>query len=134
MRYCTIDSCNKPLRARGMCSTHYTRWRSAKIPKVLRRMQHPIDIWIWDKINLSEYCWEWHTKGADGYGKVRYLGKSYLAHRFVYAYFLGNIEDYLVLDHLCQNKCCVNPYHLEKVEQWENIRRYHSKEDYRSEL
>jgi hypothetical protein len=45
------------------------------------------------------------------------------AHRFAYLEFVGPIPDGLVLDHLCRNKKCVNPDHLEPVTNAENLRR-----------
>lgn len=69
-------------------------------------------------------CWEW--KGATtntGYGKVTVNYKTWLAHRYVYEYVNGEIPKHLELDHLCCNKLCINPEHLEAVTQKENMRR-----------
>ena len=40
---------------------------------------------------------------------------TFIAHRFAYQYMIGPIPDGLELDHLCRNRPCVNPYHLEPV-------------------
>ncbi len=71
-------------------------------------------------------CWEWIAScKPNGYGYFRRWkerGGGY-AHRWAYEHFVGPIPDGLHLDHLCRNKRCVNPSHLEPVTQAENNRR-----------
>lgn len=74
-------------------------------------------------------CWEWtgDKEKKMGYGlflrRVVDLGKSVRAHRYSYELHKGKIPKGLVIDHLCRNKSCVNPEHLEAVTYKENTLR-----------
>lgn len=69
-------------------------------------------------------CWVWAgTKEKDGYGVVQVQGRQWRAHRFIYEALVGKVADGLQLDHLCRNRLCVNPAHLEPVTCEENIGR-----------
>jgi hypothetical protein len=65
-------------------------------------------------------CWQWTGHICqEGYGKA---GGAY-AHRLFYLALRGPIPDGSVLDHLCRNRSCVNPAHLEPVSAGENVLR-----------
>lgn len=68
-------------------------------------------------------CWQWVGMARKGYGMFHRNGKKVSAHRFVYEQTKGSIPAGLELDHLCKNKGCVNPDHLEPVTRKENVRR-----------
>src|SRR5690242_20419729 len=69
-------------------------------------------------------CWTWtgsHCSG--GYGQTMYLQKIYRVHRFVYEHLVEPIPEGFFLDHLCLNRGCCNPDHLEPVTPAENALR-----------
>lgn len=69
-------------------------------------------------------CWEWRGHiGTYGYGLVTYHGVRYMAHRAVFACLVGAPDQDLDLDHLCRNRKCVRPSHLEPVTRRENLLR-----------
>lgn len=79
---------------------------------------------FWSKVEKTESgCWLWVGKvDKDGYGTIHY-GKYRRAHRLSYELLKGNIPEGLVIDHLCRNRACVNPTHLEPVTNHENLMR-----------
>lgn len=70
-----------------------------------------------EKFVKTDTCWNWiGAITSRGYGNFR----SKLAHRVSYEKYVGTIPDGLTLDHMCDNKLCVNPEHLEPKTQYEN--------------
>jgi len=79
-------------------------------------------------LDFTGICWEWTGHLRDGYGLLaatRSDGRPTTAnvHRVVWEELVGLISDGLQLDHLCRNRRCANPDHLEPVTQAVNVRR-----------
>lgn len=88
----------------------------------------PIETRFWSKVRGDDYsqCWEWTagTVPGTGYGTFHVAtGKRANAHRWAYQNMVGSIPDGLELDHLCRNRACVNPWHMEPVTARVNVRR-----------
>lgn len=68
-------------------------------------------------VDIQTRCWNWlgHIS-PNGYGRVAPTGRGCLyAHRYSYEAFVGPIPEGLEVDHLCRNRACCNPEHLEPV-------------------
>lgn len=75
---------------------------------------------FWDRVNKGSSCWEWTgRRQREGYGTLG-IRK---AHRMSYELHIGPIPDGLEIDHLCRNRACVRPDHLEAVTHQENVLR-----------
>lgn len=73
---------------------------------------------------LDGFCWTWTgALNSRGYGCVGVNGKSQLSHRVAYTRRHGPIPAGLQIDHLCGNKRCCNPDHLEAVTARTNMAR-----------
>lgn len=69
-------------------------------------------------------CWEWQKAlSTGGYATTVQDGRQTYAHRAFFERAKGPIPPGLQIDHLCRNRRCVNPDHLEPVTQAENVRR-----------
>lgn len=78
-------------------------------------------------VENSDGCWIWQCHISNsGYGRITLGGKSLYSHRVSYEAFVGLIPSGKEIDHLCRNRACCNPAHLEPVTSQVNVRRGHS--------
>lgn len=79
---------------------------------------------IYTRVDAVTGCHVWTASvNLDGYGKITVDNKTVGAHRVAYELAHGSIPVGLTIDHLCRNRMCVNPTHLEAVSMRENILR-----------
>jgi hypothetical protein len=92
----------------------------------------PVADRFWEKVDRRgpKECWPWLAgKNRWGYGhlhvgsKADFSHRLVSAHRLVYELVVGPIPEGLTIDHLCRNRACVNPAHLEPVTNRINILR-----------
>lgn len=86
-----------------------------------------LDERFWSRVDASGDCWEWTgARHSGGYGHLGRDGTTHYAHRYAYEQLVGPIPSGQQLDHLCRNRVCVNPDHLEPVTRRANILRGYS--------
>lgn len=74
------------------------------------------------EVEPNSGCWIWTGVVLNnGYGQVGYGGRKQSVHRLIYELATGPIPEGLVLDHLCRNRACCNPRHLEAVRNQVNV-------------
>ncbi len=113
---CKISGCSKPVRAKELCSTCYSRVNYKKKPghrgtleerfwkKVVKGCE-PSDCWGWSgSTSPAGYGAIWPGPGSNGPTQ---------AHRVSYEIHKGNIPAGLLIMHICDNPPCCNPDHLE---------------------
>lgn len=101
----------------------------------MSNIPHPASDRFWPKVTKTDTCWLWTGVTSHGHGYFwvhdaempgqgrKGRGRKIPAHVWAWEDRNGPITKGLVLDHLCQNRPCVNPSHLEPVTQGENFRR-----------
>lgn len=113
---CIVPNCTSPIKysGPGWCAKHYQRWKkfgTTDLP--VRTVDRAALMWV--KLDVAD-CWlftGWRCAG--GYGRFWSGAKLVQAHRWVWEYLVGPIPDGLELDHLCRQRACCNPDHLEAV-------------------
>lgn len=125
---CSIDACCGEVLARGWCNKHYRRWYKYGDPSLV---SNPAKVVLteserfWSRIVEGEVddCWLWPNPNKRGYGLfgLQNTGKTVYAHRYAWQDSRGPLEAGKVIDHMCRQRSCVNPAHLQQVSQGENL-------------
>lgn len=123
---CILPDCNR-LRVKNAwnyCHTHATRMRRFGDIHAHPRASTVERFWRSFDRDATSGCWVLKKPNPKGYGVVRTTsGRSMSAHRYAYSMLVEPVPDELQVDHLCRNRSCVNPSHLEPVTARENALR-----------
>lgn len=112
----------KPAGREARCKTCFLAAQKGELPP---KAAHPER--FWEKVSKDTGCWEWQAaRYPTGYGMYMLKKRPRYAHRIAYELAIGPIPPGLEIDHLCRNRSCVRPDHLEPVTKAENILRSES--------
>ena len=127
---CKEHDCTRKAVARGMCLMHYKRWRRQNRERMYDWQKDEAErFWQYVDKGGAEDCWNWIGLTLHGYGRFSIGSRAdnsrrqIQAHRYSYELLVGPIPTEYQLDHLCGNRRCVNPNHLEPVSPKTNILR-----------
>jgi hypothetical protein len=126
------EKCNRFSFANKLCPGHDTQRRRGVDFSELRGFKPEFDSekdlaeWVFSELSTQDngcMVWEQGTKGEDGYGAVHFKGKVLSVHRLIAKYALcgGTIPDEVVVHHICNNKPCANPEHLQITDSFSNL-------------
>jgi hypothetical protein len=98
-----------------------------RLPAFTRAEFLPYAARFWSRVVSDQEtgCWNWLGRlNTSGYGQMDFQGRARVVHRVAYEVLVGPLPEGLPdLDHLCRNRRCVNPAHMEPVSRRENVRR-----------
>lgn len=114
---CKVPGCTKEAGTRGLCTMHYSRNRREALGVARPERYQVVDplAKILSNIDVG-FCWEWNRKlNNRGYGVTNVNKKRWYVHRLMWTLMVGPIPDGMEIDHMCRNRACCNPEHLDLV-------------------
>lgn len=132
---CSAEGCDRESIARDLCGKHYQRLlKYGDALTVKKDPDRTVEERFWPRVNKNGPvpeqrpeigpCWVWTgTKLSSGYGIISIDGRTHRTHRLAFEWLVGEIPEGLEIDHLCRNRACCRPTHLEPVTGAVNIRR-----------
>ncbi len=120
---CSVDGCDLPVYGRSLCSPHWQRNRRWGSPTGGPRRPTERERFESKILRRASGCWEWAGSHFKETGYTIFNRKSRkdgiwrptTGHTFSYETYVGQIPSGTNIDHLCRNRGCVNPEHLEAV-------------------
>lgn len=128
MNICKVDQCDKPIKSKdNVCSMHRARWSRHGTFDYVGRKPVPIKDSIEERIVRAsdDECWAWAGYHNQGYAVLRRkIDGNIKVHRWVYAEYVGELIDGLVIDHACGKRGCLNPKHLRQITNRKNVENF----------
>ena len=121
---CAGPQCDRAVRTKGLCNSHYEQQRKGLMLKPLRPTREfnmsieETGRWISEQVEIDSDsgCWIWPFGLCKGYGAVRVQGKTWYTHRLMFSVFVGPLVEGLHVDHIdCVSTACCNPAHLRQA-------------------
>lgn len=142
MRACNEEGCGRRYYARGYCRRHYDYRRRTSAPEFLEVVYRCTDINAYIARNSEQAesgCIEWTgTLTARGYGLcgLRYMEqyRQKFMHRINYELKYGPIPDGAVAHHKCSNKRCINPEHIQIIDNTSNVAEMFERRSYQARI
>ena len=102
-------------------------WHRKGVLPMLTQFSTKLPLRFWRKVHAREDgCWEWtasRNRAGLGYGQFWWGKRLVVAHRLAYEALVQPIPGGLESDHLCRNRACINPLHIEPVTRSINVLR-----------
>lgn len=126
---CDFPGCSRKYKADGLCAGHYKQHRSganlaplAEGPSrrdtsqmsTRERFMHFV------VVGSDSECWDWSGTLVGGYGQFSAGGVTHYAHRYAYETSVGELPEWVQVDHTCHNRACVNLEHLREATNKQN--------------
>lgn len=131
---CTFPGCNEPNLAKGLCQTHYRRWKTTGDPMGGRKVEQGNSLlekatskFLRGIRKLEGGCWTCDTayKTRAGYLHLQITENgvqyAFKVHRFSYEHFIGPLPEGKYACHKCDVRWCCNPDHLFPGTQSDNM-------------
>lgn len=134
---CTFEGCVNTQQAKGLCGAHWRQQRWGYPLRKLRNQESIMERIMWEVSKDSQSgCWDWQGRvsGKRSYPQISVGGVQTMVHRITYEELVRPLEPGETIDHLCRNRMCVNPEHLEAVSLRDNVKRMHAYRSLQKEI
>jgi hypothetical protein len=122
----SVENCAgaAPLTADATYASYGGWWAANQELATLWALAAPVTTRFWSKVEATASgCWVWTGYRHEGYGKFGARRRTFYAHRFAFEEICGPVPEGLTIDHLCRNRACQHPLHMEPVTSGVNVLR-----------
>lgn len=133
---CSFNGCVNKQQAKGLCGAHWRQQHLGKTLSKLKNQEHILER-IMKQVEKTDSCWNWQGRKSgkqNEYGQISLSGKQTMVHRIVFEELVRQLKPGETIDHICRNKLCCNPEHLEAVSLKDNVKRMHAYRSLQKEI